>query len=82
MPNWSEYLGGGGGGDACGGGDDDVADTFGDGVRDIRLSEKKRKWHRRLVYVATAKSPCDFLHSSQKINEGNYNWFLLLLSLN
>ena len=82
MPDRSESLGNVGGGDSSGDGGGDAADAFGDGIRDIRLSKKKRKWHRRLMYDATAKSPCDFLHSSQKINEGNYNWFLLLLSLN
>ncbi len=89
MPNWSDSVGvggggdacGGGGGDSCGGGGGDAADSFGDGVRDIRLSKKQRKWHRRLVYAATAKSPCDFLHRSQQIDKGNYNCFLLLLSL-
>ncbi len=75
VPDWSESLGGGGGGG-------DISDAFGDDVRDIRLSKNKRNWHRRLVYAATAKSPCDFLHSSQKINEGGYNWFLLPLSVN
>ncbi len=40
MPDWSESLGGGGG-DASGGGGGDVADAFGDCVRDIRLSKKK-----------------------------------------
>ena len=38
IPDWSEYLGGVGVGDASdGGGSGDVADAFGDGVRDIRL---------------------------------------------
>ena len=57
MPEWSESLGNVGGGDASGGGGGDVADAFGDNVRDIRLSKKKRKWHRGLVYAVTAKSP-------------------------
>ena len=73
MPDWSEYLDGVGVGDASGGGGSgDAADTFGDGVRDIRLKKKTRKWHRRLVYAATAKSPGDFLQICQKVNEGNY----------
>ena len=70
MPNWSESLGNVGGGDASGGGGGDAADAFGDGVRDIRLLKKARKWHRRLVYAATAKSPGLFLQSSQKFIEG------------
>ncbi len=42
MTDWSEYLGGVGVGDASGGGGSgDVADAFGDGVRDIRLKKKK-----------------------------------------
>ena len=40
MPNWSEYLGGVGGGHANGGGGGDVADAFGNGVIDIRLSKQ------------------------------------------
>jgi hypothetical protein len=70
MPDWSESLGNVGGGDASGGGGGDAVDAFGDGVRDIRLSKNKRKWHKRLVYAATAKSPGVFLQTSQKINEG------------
>ncbi len=73
MPDWSESLGGVGGGDASGGGVGDDADACSDGVRDIRLFKKSRKWHRRPVYAATAKSQGDFLQSSQKISEGNYN---------
>ncbi len=44
MPDWSESLGGVDGGDASSGGGGDVAAAFGDGVRDIRLLKKKRKW--------------------------------------
>ena len=69
MSDWSESLGHVGGGDANRGGSGDVAHAIGDGVRNIRLSKKKWKWHKRLVYAATAKSPCVFLQSSQKINE-------------
>jgi hypothetical protein len=70
MPDRSKSLGNVGGGDSSGDGGGDAADAFSDGFRDIRLSKKKRKWHRRLVYAATAKSPGVFLQSSQKINEG------------
>ena len=70
MPDWSESHGNIGGGDASGGGGGNAADAVGDGVRDIRLKKKKKKWHRRLEYAATAKYPCVFLQSSQKINEG------------
>ena len=54
MPDWSESLGNVGVGDGSGCGGGDAADAFGDGVRDIWLSKKKRKWHKRRVYAATA----------------------------
>ena len=40
MPDWSESLGNVGGCDASGGGGGDAADAFGDGVHDVRLSQK------------------------------------------
>jgi len=40
MSDWSESLGNVGGGDGSTGGGGDVADVFGDGVRDIRLLKK------------------------------------------
>ena len=62
-------LGGGVGGDASVGGGGDVADAFGDGAGDIRLS-KKTEGARRLVYAATAKSLGASLRSSHKIYDG------------
>ena len=44
MSDWIESLGGVEGGDASGGGGGDATDDFGDGIRDIRLLKKKRKW--------------------------------------
>ena len=81
MLHWSESLGDVVGGDASGGGGGNAADALMVFVI-FGFQKKKRKWHRRLVYAATAKSPGDFLKSSQKISEGKYNWFYLLLSLN
>jgi len=60
---WSGSLGVGS--DVSVGGDDDVADAFGDGVGDIRLS-KNTEGARRLVYVATAKSSRASSRSSLK----------------
>ena len=40
MPDRRESLGGVGGDDASGGGGDNAPDSFGDGIRDIRLSKK------------------------------------------
>jgi hypothetical protein len=61
-------LGDGDGGDACGGGGGCyVADAFGDGDGDIRLSQKKNaRGLRRLVYDATTKSPGAYSRSSEK----------------
>ena len=41
MPDRNESLGNVGGGDSSGGCGGDVADAFGDGIRDIQLSKKK-----------------------------------------
>ena len=54
---WSGSLGVSVGCDVGGVAGGEADDALCDGVGDIRLSIKKRKGRRRLVYAGTAKSP-------------------------